>query len=146
MKKKLFLTALCTIGLSLILACRMDIDTTTASIARNLDGDLVETPDTNETESDDFSEQFYLNQERSLSILDEAMNPFRIAYDPETGEGSNIYNEAFAGVFIDDEGNLNIGVIQGAVTEQIEISINNLRGQVIYRYDSFSYNFLSNFC
>ena len=126
MKNKLFLTILCIIGLCLGVACSMGIDAKTTPAAENLDADIDEII----KENDDFSEEFFMNQNMSFNIMDEAMSPFRIAYDPETGEGREVYHDCFAGKWIDETGRLNIGVVQDAVTEQIAISINNLTGQV----------------
>ena len=113
MKKKLFLTMLCSIGLCLILACSMDFDTT-ATTVRDLGNSA------NESE-----QQFFKNQNRSFSILDEAMSPFRT-------EASGIYCESFAGVFIDENGNLNIGVVPCAITEQAEIAMTSLINHILY--------------
>ncbi|MCL2138679.1 MAG: hypothetical protein FWH41_04015 [Treponema sp.] len=143
MKNKLFLTALCAIGLSLILACSMDGDATTAPAARELDAGISEPQDTGIDESDDFSEQFYLNQDRSFSLLDEAMSPFRTEFDETRSEENQLFCESFAGVWIDGNGNLNIGIVQGEISREAEISMNRFREQVTYRYDEFSYNFLA---
>jgi len=72
MKKKLFLTMLCAVGLCLTLACRMNYDTATISAAampaaRSLNADITESA----------RQKFFRNQDISLSILDEAMSPFR---------------------------------------------------------------------
>jgi len=131
MKNKLFLTVLCAIGLCLIFACNLDNDIATASAKKNLDTIVTES-----------ERQFFRNQEKSLSILDEAMSPF-IKESDRTSAGNQRYCESFAGVFIDESGNLNIGVVQDAISEKTEISMNSLRGQVIYRQDAYSYNFLA---
>ncbi|MCL2042743.1 MAG: leucine-rich repeat protein [Treponema sp.] len=129
MKKKSYMTMVYTVGLCLLMACSVDIDTTTAHSARNFNTGITES-----------EHQFFRNQEKSLNILDEAMSPFRKGFDEATG--MPVYNESFAGVFIDENGHLNIGIIQDSITEQTEISMNRLRGQVIYRQDDYSYNFL----
>jgi hypothetical protein len=135
MKKKIFFAMVCAIWLCIILACGGGFDATTD--ARTMTA--AENLDTGVTESE---QQFFKNQEKSLKLLDEAMSPFRKESD-KTSARSQLYDESFAGVFIDENGNLNIGVVQGAVTEQTKKSMNSLRGQVIYRQDAFSYNFLA---
>ena len=134
MKKRLILSMLCVIGLCLILACGGPIDATTGTATAS----AAENPDINIDESE---LQFLRNQSRSFSILEEAMAPFRKGDD--TGEESQIYCDSFAGVYLDDYGRLNIGVVQAFITEQVEISMNSLIGQVIYWQKAFSYNFLA---
>jgi len=139
MKKKVFLTMLCAIGLCLIAACGMDFDTTTESAAKNLGAGVAGDLDTAIIERE---QEFYRNQNRSFSIMDEAMRPFRREPD-RASEGGELYNDSFAGRFIDDFGNLTICYVQNSITRQTEDTMNSLRGQVIYRQDAFSYNFLA---
>jgi len=134
MKKKQVLTILL-IWLCIIIACSEDFGITSAELTQNLQ--LTSENFYNDNESE---QQFFINQKRSFSILDEVMSPFIREFDEKTE--TQIYCDSFAGVFIDEDGNLNIGVVQGAITEQVEISMNSLNGQVIYRYDAFSYNYL----
>ena len=139
MKNKLFLTMLCAIWLCLIVACGMDFDTTTTPTAENRDTGVAEDMDLVVATRE---QEFFRNQNRSFSIMDEAMRPFRMEPD-RASEGGELYNDSFAGRFIDDFGNLTICYVQNSITRQTEDTMNSLRGQVIYRQDAFSYNFLA---
>jgi len=100
----------------------MDYDKTTMSGARSAGTSLIEGEET-ETDNlviDENEQEFFRNQSRSFIIMDEAMHPFIKETD---GTGSRFYDDCFAGVFLDDFGNLNIGVVQDAATEQAEYSI-----------------------
>ena len=122
MKKKLILTILCIIGFCLVMACKMDYDKTTMSGARSAGTSLIEGEET-ETDNlviDENEQEFFRNQSRSFSIMDEAMRPFIIETD-ETG--SRLYDDCFAGVFLDDFGNINIGYVQNVITRQVEDSM-----------------------
>jgi len=133
MKKKFLFSILSVIGFCLILACNGVFDTITESAARSLNTNDVNEQTTIEefyAGLDEKELMFFRNQSISFSIIDEAMRPFIIGYtnkSDETDEEIPIYCESFAGVFIDNDGNLNIGVIQNAVTEQVEISMNLLK-------------------
>jgi len=95
MKKKLVLTMLCAIGLCLIFSCRMDYDTAAISAAamlaaRSLNADITESA----------RQEFFRNQSKSLSILDEAMSPFKKESSMAARAGRRLFCESFAAVFI----------------------------------------------
>lgn len=63
------------------------------------------------------------------------MNPYKIEEDIINDE-EKVYNDNFAGVFVDDDGLLNIGYV--GITPNKSL----LQEQVIYTQRSFSYNYL----
>ena len=104
MKKKIILIMLCAIGICLISACNTDFDAAQQDITEYVtEYDL----DTNFSVSD---QQFFRNQNRSFSLLDEAMSPFRKEFNEATER--YLYCEGFSGVWLDEFGHLNIGVVQ----------------------------------
>ena len=89
----------------MFLSCSFNADTKIASAEKyiNTIDSVVETLDPNLTESEI---RFFRNQSRSFEIMREAMYPFIKRIDVETGV--EIYDESFAGVWIDNDGNLTI--------------------------------------
>ena len=136
MKNKLFLAAVCSIGLCLVFACSLDFDASSTSAARSVGTNPADGEETGmDFPFDENEQEFFRNQNKSFSIMDEAMNPFRIESDRmDSGEisiESQLYCDSFAGVFLDENGNLNIAVVQGFVSEQTVISMNALRAAIL---------------
>jgi len=116
MRYKLILTVLSLISLCFILSCNEIYDSTTEVTARKLDTIAMNEQIAIDNFYAGFDESdllFFSNQSRSFSIMAEAMHPFIKEAD---GTGSRLYDDCFAGVFLDDFGNLNIGYVQNAIT------------------------------
>ena len=82
-----------------------------------------------------FANSFFENQNRSIAVYEEAISPYRSI----SGQGIDevvVYSDDFAGAFIDDNGFLNIALVQSWH------SASAFEGQVLYRQYEFSYNYL----
>ena len=78
-------------------------------------------------------EQHAVNLARNMAILDDAIATFHEVSN--SAEAENTYNENFAGVWYDENGNLNIGITTRASRFERHPSVN-------YHVHRFSYNFL----
>ena len=92
-----------------------------------------------ETADEPDSEVYYGRVNRSIELYDQAMAPFIVqtrSLNVTNDEYEADYSDEFAGVFIDDEGFLNIGVT-GSTNR-----FSDFNGQVFYKKFDHSYNFL----
>lgn len=80
--------------------------------------------------------EYFANSNRSVAIYNEAISPYKSISIKYNGDEVVSYSEDFAGIFIDDEGFLNIGLVGS------QHSVSNFNGQVIYKQYIFSYNYL----
>lgn len=61
------------------------------------------------TEIEQSQSAYFDNVNRSIEIYDDAMNQFVVGKDERSNDKVAIYNDDFAGAFIDSQGILNIG-------------------------------------
>jgi len=85
-----------------------------------------------------FSEQRLANSARSIEIAETVMQEFRFEVADRGDETQIVYDDNFAGIFIDDEGLLNIAVVDGARSS----IANQFDGQVIVQHFIYSHNHL----
>ena len=76
------------------------------------------------------------NVSASVGLYQEAMRPYRTETVGRGGETIAAYSGDFAGVYVDDDGLLNIGIVG------LQRASTGYNGQVIYRSQRFSYNAL----
>jgi len=93
-----------------------------------------------------FTDEYFENVNESIRVFDHALSQFReISFVPfsenfeEEEDVSANFDDDFAGVFIDDYGFLNIGVVDFSRTRQMQ----DLNGQVVFRHFTYSYNYLN---
>ncbi len=72
----------------------------------------------------------------SLAVYEEAVRPYITEYTTGDGEEKTAYREDYAGVFLDDEGYLNVGRVGDSD------SPSDFGGQVFYYEADFSYGYL----
>lgn len=123
MKKKLLTLALCVIAICFSLSIVFSAGVTFASAAESTN-----------TESKLF--EYYENINRSVAVYNNAISPYKSIAKDLNGEENVTYSDDFAGVFIDDEGLLNIGLV-GSIQ-----SASRFNGQVKYKQCEFTYNYL----
>gem|GEM_PF-1426736 len=85
-----------------------------------------------------FSEQRLENSARSVEIAGDVMREFRVEVADRGDEIQTVYDDSFAGIFIDSNGILNIAITQGARSS----IVNQFDGQVVLRQFTYSYNHL----
>ena len=85
-----------------------------------------------------FSEQRIANSVRSVEIFGNIMQDIRTEVIRDNGETQFLYDDNFAGIFIDEKGILNIAVVAGGLQSHAIRPC----GQVIYRQFTYSYNHL----
>ena len=89
-----------------------------------------------------FSEQMLENQAMSLGIAESFMQNVRTELADTDGKSRFVYNEDFAGIFLDENGFLNIATV-GSEFSAMAFGANSLEsGQVIHRQFTYSYNHL----
>ena len=76
---------------------------------------------------------YYSNVNKSMELYNKAMRQYASNKIQRDGVEINMYHNDFAGVFIDDDGVLNIGLVEPK-------DVLDFAGQVIYRQQIFSYN------
>lgn len=78
---------------------------------------------------------YYENCNKSILILNDAIQPFKIENRFRSGLLSNAYSDNYAGSYLDDSGLLNIGYVD-------EVELPTYDNQVIYVKKDYSYNLL----
>ena len=73
--------------------------------------------------------------DKSILILNDAIQPFKIENRFRSGLLSNTYSDNYAGSYLDDSGLLNIGYVN-------EVELPTYDNQVIYVKKDYSYNLL----
>ncbi|MCL2256562.1 MAG: hypothetical protein FWC11_06950 [Firmicutes bacterium] len=93
-----------------------------------------------------FTDEYFDNVNKSIRIFDHALSYFKelnfVPFSENFDEEEDIsfdFDDDFAGVFIDDYGFLNIGVVDFSRTRQMQ----DLNGQVVFRHFTYSYNYLN---
>jgi len=96
-------------------------------------------------------EQFHNNANRSIELAQDVLREFRSSRDMGEFNNNNstynhkeavTYNDDFAGIFIDDYGVLNVGVV-ASDRQIIQLnSMQNYDGQIIYRNQRYALNHL----
>ena len=87
------------------------------------------------------SEQRVANSARSVEIFAEVMPSLRTEVTNVGGESEFIYDDNFAGIFIDENGILNIATVASGFST-MSFSANQFGEQVIQRHFTYSYNHL----
>lgn len=83
-----------------------------------------------------YSEEYFSNVNQSVELREQVLNPYIVGNAEYNGKEFTVYSDDFAGVYIDNQGILNIAVISG-------LQQTSLYGeQVLYKQVTFSYNYL----
>lgn len=82
------------------------------------------------------SVEYFANVNRSVELREQAVSPYIARTAEQDGKKFTVYSDDFAGVFIDEQGFLNIAVV-GEPQQKSRYG-----GQVIYKQFAFSYNYL----
>lgn len=83
-----------------------------------------------------YSEEYFSNVNQSVEFREQVLNPYIVGNAEYNGKEFTVYSDDFAGVYIDNQGILNIAVISG-------LQQTSLYGeQVLYKQVTFSYNYL----
>ena len=77
------------------------------------------------------------NSDRSIEIANEALSEYRSEIFSMNGAKEYAYSDDYSGVYIDDDGILNVCIVFGSQKKGQEFD-----DQVIYREQRFSYNYL----
>lgn len=89
---------------------------------------------TDNTES--ISVSYFENSNKSVAVYDNVMSSYKRIVKESNGKEITTYSNNFGGVFIDNDGFLNIGLVGS------QESTLNFNGQVKYRQYAFTYNYL----
>lgn len=118
MNKKLLILTLCVIAICAVIAGITFASTTEFANAESI------------------SVEYNQNNSKSIAIYKDAIIPYKNVTKNCNGEEVVTYSEDFAGVFIDDEGFLTIGLTD------LQKSGSTYDGQVKYKTCDFTYNYL----
>ena len=89
------------------------------------------------------SAQFLRNSERGVAVLEYAMQPFRTLQNENDSIHIHEYSDNFAGKFIDDEGVLNIALVQNDTQNLPRNVFSSFNGAVRYTPQRYSFNHLT---
>jgi len=119
MKRKLLSIVFSVVAICLSVSSGIGFTYTSAAEGTNVDVEI-------------FSAQYYENVNKTIDVYEKAMAPY-LTRSIKNGMEEVSYSDDFAGVFIDKQGFLNIGVI---LSDSQVKSLNNSRsysGQVLYK-------------
>jgi len=86
------------------------------------------------------SAEYYGNVSRSAGLYEQAVSPYITKAAEPDGKEITVYSGDYGGVFIDEQGLLNIGVVASDAQIRALQEASRFGGQVLYRRYAFAYN------
>jgi hypothetical protein len=139
MKRKYFsVIAVLAISLGLVF-CSMPDNQPPSKFSRG--AGLVSAPAAESASDEPLDAEYFRNINRSIEIYDQVMSSYVTATAKYGEIERSVYSDNFAGVWLDEQGFLIIGIVAG--DEQIRTlqNENKYNGQAVYKRQAFSYNF-----
>ncbi|MCL2521266.1 MAG: leucine-rich repeat protein [Erysipelotrichales bacterium] len=93
--------------------------------------------------NENFSAIYLENISRSMDLIDHTLSKFQTNSPLTRGGLQESYNEEFAGIWIDEEGNLNVGISNNYIMP-FTAPVRQLSNDIIINSFNYSYNHLNN--